>query len=384
MAAAAPRGAALSGLGGFADARARRRGDRRTSPPPSPRDASRGPSRRRAVRGAGRHRAAGPERRCRACGRTRSPRAGAPTARAEARRAGQARRSPATRAPRPMPQRRTSPARRPGPACPSPPDRVSAPPRAPGTPQPPQRPHGPAPGRPSAPARRPPPRRHPPPREHDATPGDRDRYPDRSPPPTPDAQLAARRGPPPGTPRIAPVDAGSGHGLRPRRAARLLPGRASSFRCRAPEPRARRASRHRPARPRPAAAVAGSPRAAHRRAGGSAPRGGAGGLSQGEARSRPPAPLRSCSAADRAERAGCRGFPRRCGRGRGRRADPERLCTSRVRASSSASPRSSSSGRPSKSCPVFGSRTATTIATDSASSRRAMKPRISPEASSSH
>ena len=41
-------------------------------------------------------------------------------------------------------------------------------------------------------------------------------------------------------------------------------------------------------------------------------------------------------------------------------------------------------GQPSKSCLVFGSRTATTIATDSASSRRAIKPRISPEASSSH
>ena len=99
-----------------------RRGDRRTSPPPSPRDASREPSRRRAVRGAGRHRATGPERRCRACGRTRSPRATAPAGRAEARRAGQARRSPATRAPRPMPRHRTSPARQPGPACPSPPD----------------------------------------------------------------------------------------------------------------------------------------------------------------------------------------------------------------------------------------------------------------------
>ena len=43
-----------------------------------------------------------------------------------------------------------------------------------------------------------------------------------------------------------------------------------------------------------------------------------------------------------------------------------------------------SSGRPSKSCLVFGSRTATTIATDSASSRRATKPRIIPEAASSH
>jgi hypothetical protein len=42
------------------------------------------------------------------------------------------------------------------------------------------------------------------------------------------------------------------------------------------------------------------------------------------------------------------------------------------------------SGRPAKSRPVFGSRTATTIATDSASSRRATKPRISPETSSSH
>ena len=57
---------------------------------------------------------------------------------------------------------------------------------------------------------------------------------------------------------------------------------------------------------------------------------------------------------------------------------------SSVRASSSASPRSSNSGRPSKSCLVFGSRTATTIATDSASSRRATKPRIIPEAASSH
>ena len=166
--------------------------------------------------------------------------------------------------------------------------RASAPPRAPGTPRPPPRRHGPAPGRPSAPTRRPPPRRHPPPREHDATPDDRDRYPDRSPPPTPGAQLAARKGPPPGIPRIAPVDAGSGHGLRPRRAARPLPGRASSVRCRAREPRARRASRHRSARPRPAAAVAGLPRAARRRAGDSDPRGGAGGLWQRRS-SKPPA-----------------------------------------------------------------------------------------------
>ena len=138
--------------------------------------------------------ATGPERRCRGCGRTRSPRATAPTARAEARRAGPARRWPTTRAPRPMPQHRTSPARQPQPACPSPPDRRSARPRAPGTPQPPPRPHGPAPGRPSAPTRRPPPRQHPPPREHDARPDDRDRCPDRSPPPTPHAQLAARNG----------------------------------------------------------------------------------------------------------------------------------------------------------------------------------------------
>ena len=180
-----------SGLGRLADAPACRRGDRRTSPPPSPRDGSREPSRRRAARGAGRHRAAAPERPCRACGRTRSPRATAPTARAEARRAAQARRSPAARAPRPMPRHRTSPARQPGPASPAPPDRASARPRAPGTPQPPPRPHGPAPGRPSAPARRPPPRRQPPPREHDATPGDRDRYPDRSPPPAP--RCTARR-----------------------------------------------------------------------------------------------------------------------------------------------------------------------------------------------
>ena len=48
---------------------------------------------------------------------------------------------------------------------------------------------------------------------------------------------------------------------------------------------------------------------------------------------------------------------------------PGAALVSRVRASSSPRPRSSSSGSPSKSCPVFGSRTATTIPTDSASSR---------------
>ena len=48
-----------------------------------------------------------------------------------------------------------------GPPAPLAPDRGSARPRAPGTPQPPPRPRGPAPGRPSAPARRPPPRRAP-------------------------------------------------------------------------------------------------------------------------------------------------------------------------------------------------------------------------------
>ena len=77
-----------------------------------------------------------------------------------------------------------------------------------------------------------------------------------------DAQLAARRRQPPGMSRIAPVDAGSGHALRSRPAARLLQDRARSFRCRACEPRARQASRRPSARPRPAAAVAVSAQAA--------------------------------------------------------------------------------------------------------------------------
>ena len=224
-----------------------------------------------------------------------------------------------------MPQPRTSPARRPGPACPSPPDPGSAPPRAPGTPQ--RRPplHGPVPGRPSAPIRRPPPRQHPPPRERDATPGDRDRCPDRSPPPTHDARPAARKGEQPGIRRTGPVDAGSGHGFRSRQAARPLPARASSFPRRACRRRARRASRHPWARPRPAGAAAASPQAARRRTGDSGPRGGAGGLSRGEVQIRLPAPPHSRFAADRAGRAGCRGSPRRCGRGRGRRAGPVRL-----------------------------------------------------------
>ena len=209
------------------------------TPGPSPRRpaniaaaiASRCVSRAIAASSGSRRRAASaavPARRCRACGRTRSPRASAPAARAEARRAERARRSPAARARRPPPQHRTSPARQPGRACPlrriggqlrrARQERRSG-----------RRAPTPAPDRPTAPTRRPPPRRHPPPREHDATPVDRDRYPDRSLPPTPDAQLAAVKGPPPGTPRIAPVDAGTGHALPPRPAARLPPGRASSF-----------------------------------------------------------------------------------------------------------------------------------------------------------
>ena len=116
-----------------------------------------------------------PEPRRRGCGRKRPLRATGLTARAAARRAGQARRWPATRASRLLRRHRAWPAQQRGRACLSPPDRASAPPPAPGTPPRRRRRHGTGPCRQSAPAQRRPPGPHPPLHERDATPCDRRR-----------------------------------------------------------------------------------------------------------------------------------------------------------------------------------------------------------------
>ena len=118
-----------------------------------------------------------------------------------------------------MPRHRTSPARRPGPACPAPPGSgvssaararkaaaAAAPPRACAR----------SAERSSSPAT---PRRHPLPPGRDATPGDRDRHPDRSPPPAPDARFAAPQGQPTGRRRSAPADGGTARARRARAAA---------------------------------------------------------------------------------------------------------------------------------------------------------------------
>ena len=173
-------------------------------------------------------------------------------------------------------------------------------------------------------------------------------------------------------------------GSRSRSAARLRPGRARSSRCRGARPRAKQARvAHRLGRRQQQQSLG--------RLGQLAGRAGGSDSSRWRGRSvagrSPNPPASSAGVMPRGSSSRASGLPRVSATIRSRTRSSSRPGTalmSSVRASSSASPRSRSSGRPSKSCLVFGSRTATTIATDSASSRRATKPRISPEAASSH
>ena len=159
-------------------------------------------------------------------------------------------------------------------------------------------------------------------------------------------------------------------------------------RARDPEPRRRRATpaagRRRARPPRPAAAAA-SPRAAPRAAAGSSPRSGP----TAAAASGSPNPPASCAAENpRGSSSSASGLPRVSATIRSRTRSSSRPGTtvaSSARASSSARPceRAAPAGRRAR-APSLGSRTANTIATDSASSRRATNPRTWREAPSSH
>ena len=150
-----------------------------------------------------------------------------------------------------------------------------------------------APGPPIARTRRRPAPRGPPPRRPDATLDDRDRRPDRSPPPARDVLAVGQAVMPPGKQRRARGDDGNAPGLRTRSAPKPWPGARHRRRSRAARMRAAARRRRRPVRlPRSAAAVASRPGATEA-AGGSSVRGGSRAAACRDDRTRRPAPPRS-------------------------------------------------------------------------------------------
>ena len=201
-------------------------------------------------------------RRSRGCGRRRSglaavppgPAASPPTDQTRPWRAVHGRHQ--ARPPRTWPGQPPVPLQRAGP------DPVSAPLPALGTRPPRRRPLGAGRGPPTAPSRRPQPRPAPRPRGPDATLDDRDRRPDRSPPPTRDVLAVGQRVMPPGKQRRAPGDDGTAPCLRTRSIPKPWPGARHRRRPRAARMLATTGRRRRLVRlPRSGAAVASRPEA---------------------------------------------------------------------------------------------------------------------------